>query len=376
MTLIVYGSLYPWAFEIHPLPASPLYLLFHSWDANFADRRIVFDVAVNIGIYIPLGMSAFFAFRRFGNTALELLTPVAIGTSLSASMEMTQLFTPHRQCSSVDLVNNILGSALGVVAGIVFTKIVDIPAAGPAFRVRDRGAVLLLFGWVAALLFPLFPVLSLIAWKEELSAFAGAPLLSPIPTLLRAAEWFGVGRLLFAAGAASPIRWLLVLVLLVPIQFGIINHRPMPADFEGAAVAVLLYFFFGERPQADRLAGIALMVALTLRGLSPFRFEGPARDFLWIPFGGLMSTEWQNGVTILLDKLFEYGASIWLLGRGGLGWVRAAVVVTLVLACIEGLQTRIPGHVAEINDPLLAVLLALGFRALSGKIGMRPSEPT
>jgi hypothetical protein len=127
----------------------------------------------------------------------------------------------------------------------------------------------------------------------------------------------------------------------------------------------LLYHFLGEGPHSDRLAGIALLGALTLRGLAPFYFEGPAQNFLWIPFGGLLATEWQNGISILLGKLFQYGASIWLLDRSGLGAVRATAIVTVILACIEGLQTRIPGHVAEINDPLLAVLIGLGFRALS-----------
>jgi hypothetical protein len=53
-----------------------------------------------------------------------------------------------------------------------------------------------------------------------------------------------------------------------------------------------------------------------------------------------------------------------LLRRAGLGIARATVIVTVVLAGIEALQTRIPGHVAEINDPLLAVLLCLGLRVL------------
>jgi VanZ family protein len=355
----------------HPLAASPIYLLLHSWGADFGDRRFVFDVTVNIAVYVPLGMSAFLAFRRFGSTALELLAPVALGTLLSAALEMAQLFTPNRQCSSIDLMNNILGSALGVVAGIVFTKIVDVPT-DPTFRVRERGAAALLFCWASYLLFPLIPVLSLGIWRAKLSAFANAPLISPVPTMLSAAEWFAVGRLFLAAGARSPIRWLLGLAILVPIQFGIVNHSPMPADFEGVAVAALIYLFLGERPYADRLAGIALLLALALRGLSPFHFEGPPRDFLWIPFGGLLATEWQSGIAILLGKLFAYGASIWLLDRGGMGGVRATGIVTLVLACIEALQTRIPGHVAEINDPLLALLLGLGLRALSHGRLQRP----
>jgi hypothetical protein len=279
-------------------------------------------------------------------------------------MEMVQLFTPHRQCSAVDLVNNILGSALGVLAGFALTKTADVPATVPGFRVRDRSAVALVFCWASSLLFPLFPVVYLGIWRVKLSAFIHAPPISLIPILLNAAEWFAVGRLLLAAGARSPFRWLLVLLLLVPAQFAIVNRSPMPADFEGAAIAALLFHFLGKGPSADRLAGIALLLALTLRGLAPFHFEGPAHGFLWIPFGGLLAAEWQDAIPILAGKLFQYGATIWLLRRAGLGILRATALVTVVLAGIEALQTRIPGHVAEIGDPLLAVLLCLGLRAL------------
>ena len=122
--------------------------------------------------------------------------------------------------------------------------------------------------------------------------------------------------------------------------------------------------FFGRGPSADRLAGIALLLALALGGLSPFHFEGPPQAFLWIPFGGLLGSDWQNAISVLLGKLFRYGCSIWLLHRAGLGTIRATAIVTVVLAGIEALQTWIPGHVAEITDPFLALLLCLGLRAL------------
>ena len=206
VVLIVYGSLYPWVFEARYLPASPLYILLHSWDANLRDRRFLFDVAVNIAVYIPLGMSAYLAMRRFKSHALGILVPVALGTLLSATIEMVQLFTPHRVCSAVDLVNNILGSELGVLAGFAFTQIADVPLTGPVFHVRDRSAIALLFCWVSSLLFPLFPVLSLDIWSAKVSAFTDTLLISPIPILLSAAEWFAVGRLLSMAGSRSPFR--------------------------------------------------------------------------------------------------------------------------------------------------------------------------
>ena len=364
IVLIVYGSLYPWVFEVRHLSASPFYILLHSWSANPQDRRFLFDVAVNIAAYIPLGMSAYLAIRRFRSSTLAVLSPVVLGALLSASVEMVQLFTPHRVCSAVDLVSNISGSASGVLAGFALTQITDIPVAGLGFQFRDRSAVALLFCWVSFLLFPLFPDLLLNDWKTKFAALIQAPLISPVPILLNAAEWFAVGQLLLVTGARSPFRWLLALLLLVPIQFGIINHSPLPADFAGAFLAVLLFHFFGKGPSSDRLAGITLLLGLTLSGLAPFHFADPPQAFLWIPFGGFLDGQWQDAISTLLGKLFRYGGSIWLLHRGGLGTRRATAFVAVVLAGIEVLQTRIPGHVAEVTDPLLAVLLCLGFLAL------------
>jgi VanZ family protein len=351
-------------FEVRHLPANPLYILLHSWGANLRNRRFLFDVAVNIAIYIPLGMSAYLAMRRFKSRALEIVVPVVLGTLLSATMEMAQLFTPHRECSAVDFVNNFLGSVFGMFGGFAFTQIVEVPATGSGLRIRDRSAVALLFSWVAFLLFPLFPTLSLSILRAKLSTFVHASLVSPVPILLNVTEWFAVGRLLLAARVASPFRWLLVLLLLVPAQFAIVNRVPMPSDFAGAALAALLFRFFGNEPRADRAAGMALLLALTLRGLAPFHFEGPAQEFTWIPFAGLLATDWQDAISILLGKLFQYGASIWLLQRAGLGIMGATAIVTVVLAGIEALQTRIPGHVAEISDPLLAVLLCFALCVL------------
>jgi len=330
------------------------------------DRRFIFDVAVNIAIYVPLGMSGYLAFRRLTSTALCVTAPIVSGAVLSASMEMLQLFTPHRQCSTVDLFNNILGSAIGVILGIAFTQVVDIPAR---LAIRDRSSLGLLICWVSFLLFPFFPVLTASLWMAKLSAFIHPPLMDPIPFLLSAAEWFAVGRLVLAAGVRSPVRWFAALLLFLPIQFGILNRNPRTSEWEGASVALLLFFFFRNDRKADLFAGTALLIALTLRGLAPFRFEGPPQSFLWIPFGGFLGIEWQNAMVILLGKLFQYGTSIWLLDRALHGIVRATAIVTMVLAVIVILQTRIPGHVAELTDPLLALALGVTFIALSREGG-------
>jgi len=364
IVLIVYGSFYPWVFEARQLPASPLSILLHSWAIDFQSRKFVSDVAINIAIYMPLGISGYLAFRRFKSTVLEIAAPIAIGASLSACVEMVQLFTPHRECSAVDLVNNILGTVFGVLAGMLFKEIVDVPETGPLFVARDRVAVALLFVWVAFLLFPLFPVLALAEWRVRIFTFIHGPLFRPTPIFLSAAEWFVVGRLLAATGVKSPLLWLLGLLALVPIQFAIIGHTVLPFDFVGPVLGTLLFVALRKGSKADGIAGMLLLVALTVRGLEPFRFEGPGQAFAWIPFIGLLNDTWQPAISVLLGKLFQYGASLWLLSRSFFGLAGATSAVTLVLAAIEVLQTQIPGHIAEMTDPLIGVLLGLAFFVL------------
>jgi len=60
-----------------------------------------------------------------------------------------------------------------------------------------------------------------------------------------------------------------------------------------------------------------------------------------------------------LRKCFWYGSAIWLLRAAGWRLARAAVAVALLLGAIEGIQIHLPGRVAEITDPLLALILAV-----------------
>jgi VanZ family protein len=58
-------------------------------------------------------------------------------------------------------------------------------------------------------------------------------------------------------------------------------------------------------------------------------------------------------------KCFWYGSAVWLLRLAGWRLARAAVAVALLLGTIEVVQIHLPGRVAEITDPLLALILAV-----------------
>jgi VanZ family protein len=325
-----------------------LWLLFHSWE--FATgRRFVADILVNVAIYVPLGMFGYLAFRRF-----RYLGPVALGAVVSGCVEMIQLYTPGRQCSTVDLATNIAGSIVGVLAGVLFERMSG-PVRLELFGGRDRAALALLFCWVAAMLFPLFPDTSLPDWGRKFLAFAEGPWLSPVPLLSAAASWLAVGMMLRSgAGLAATL-------LLIPAQLFIVTRQPLPVQMVGAVVGILALPLV--RRMAPAFPAWAFVAVLLIRGLAPFHPGAHAQPFGWIPFGGFLDSEWQYAIQVFLEKLFYYGTAIWLLRHAGLRWGMAIGSVCVVLACIEVAQIHLPGRTPEITDPILGLLAGFSLSA-------------
>jgi glycopeptide antibiotics resistance protein len=117
-------------------------------------------VVINIGLYVPVGMAAYFVFRRSHNIWPGLLLPVLFGAVVSISVELLQLFIPERHCSSVDVVTNVIGSILGVIAALLFQELsddTDIPHGAIFARIPDGIALALLFCAAAYQTSPFFP---------------------------------------------------------------------------------------------------------------------------------------------------------------------------------------------------------------------------
>lgn len=353
----MYGSLYPLHFVYRNLPLSPVYILLHSWDWA-ATPRFYSDVVINIVIYVPLGMSAHLALRRYGSRLLDIAGPIAIGTLLSASVEMIQLYTPTRLCSAIDLMNNALGSALGVVAGLLLARGTNAwEFRAEDVNIRDARAAGLLCVRLAALVFPFFPVISRFVWIRKLEIFGAQPVISLTQTTLVGAEWFATGLLLTAAGIRRPLRWLLAGTLLLPLQFFILGRAPTPSDFIGAGAGIAAFHFLGKQHGTRKANAVALMAVIATQGLRPFHLSSQPSPFEWMPFTGAMTREWHWGAQILVGKAFDYGSAIWLLLKAGVrGW-RAVLGVAVFLGVIEVAQIWLPPHAAEITDPLMALLI-------------------
>jgi hypothetical protein len=109
---------------------------------------------------------------------------------------------------------------------------------------------------------------------------------------------------------------------------------------------------------------------LIVRGLVPYQWSRAANPFSWIPFSGFLMAERGSDMLELLEKSFWYGSAVWLLRATGWRLVRAAAAVALLLGAIEVIEVHIPGRVAEITDPLLALILAVTLGLLD-----RPQNP-
>jgi len=157
---------------MRPLPDGPVGMLFHAWPPRL-NLSFLRDAVVNVALYVPLGMSAHFAFRKWPPKFFDLYGPVLLGLVLSTSIELAQVFEPVRDASVVDIATNVMGSMLGVVLAVVFETIGGPAATGAVHRrwnrrLADRAALALLF--TGALLSGLG------SWRNVIMAIAAASL--------------------------------------------------------------------------------------------------------------------------------------------------------------------------------------------------------
>ena len=328
-------------------------MLLHTWNPVM-NRFSIRDVVVNIAIYVPLGMIAHLVLRGFWR-------PLLLGFSLSVAMEMIQAFDPTRDTSGLDVLTNVLGTAAGVMLGMLFERVASPKLRHLRFQPVDRGALMLLFLWVGWTLFPFFPAVGLYLPRQRLDLFLRAPVFVPETFLSFTAVWFAVGKMAEAAGFRRVRMWLACSILLVPIQFFVVDRQPLPSQLIGAAFGLLLFIFIEG---AWWPAGI-FPLTLVVRGLAPFHFVPQATAFSLVPFGGFLGDEWQRGTFVLLEKASFYGTAIWLVRQAGVRFIKATGLVAAILLAIELLQIHLPARTPEITDPLLAILVAFALANLS-----------
>lgn len=369
IAFIVYGSLYPFQFDFDRTDLSPFLILLHSWPAKI-DKFAWRDAGVNLLLYFPLGLTAFLVMARRLPRTVAALGTLLLGLTLSASIEMLQVFDGSRTTSLMDVTCNFLGTAAGVVAALIFQPQLARLTGRRKSRRGAAGALLLACTWAGYQLYPFVPLFSRGRLREHLARFTAAPF-SWVEACAAAAEWFAFALLMRSLASRFKAPWLALAMLALPLRLLIVERRLTPAELLGAGIAFVLWSYPEEQPKL--VAGACLLaLAIALRELDPFRFTHPAQSFSWIPFAATFAAEQQNAVVTLLRKAFEYGALIWILRATGYRYLSAGIAVSTALLLLELAQRYLPNRQPEVTDACVAALMACvlwGLQTARGQSG-------
>jgi len=368
VALIVYGSLYPWDFHFDR-HVNAVWVLLHHWPRGWT-RGTLRDTVLNLLLYMPVGAFAFLAMARQRDSAASgraaqprryriVLAAAALGLALSVSMELLQAYDANRDTSPADVVCNAAGTVTGALLALMFQPaLVSMVHRGT--RRSAASAVMLAVFWAGFQLYPLFPSLTSIRLHAGLAFLARPPAIQPVEIWAITAEWFAIWLLLETFDWPVRDLWMAGILVVLPVRIFIPGQTVGWNDVLGAALAMALWCAGAPKRRLRRGAWI-IASAIVLREFAPFHFSSHAMPFSWIPFYATLSSERHIAVVILLRKVFDYGAAVWLFHAIGWSYARAGSSVAAVLLVLELVQRYLPGRTPESTDPVLALLMALAL---------------
>ncbi len=352
--LIAYGSLYPFRFAGVD-GTGPLDLLQR---LSFA-RTTRSDLAANVLLYLPLGASLAWLFATRLGGLLAVIAATAIGALLSFTIELAQLYETRRVASLTDVACNAIGAAAGAfIALAIASTHRRLRASTLSGVLRHPVATALLLSWVGYRLAPFAPVFDPGKWAAAFAPLVEGGWWSPAAILPHALAWLvlilACERL--AAGRARRVAAFAMLVVLI----GRVLFTGMllePAELAGMFIALALGGLLLRLPveRAASLLAAALVVLIAIQGLSPFDFQLAQDRFALVPFGESLTRYRATNLPDMFLRCYSYGALVWLLARSGLSVFPATMLGAGVVFSVELLQTWLPGHTADVTDPLLAI---------------------
>jgi len=369
--VILYGSLYPFAFQARSYPGGPLMYLLSTW-RQWDGRG---DLLANILLYMPFG---FFACKAMpsGLSALpRFLIVLVAGAVLSGGVEAAQFNDAGRVTSMGDLYANAIGTGIGAIVGTLFDKggrrpLVSELAANPV-------EALLLAMFFAYRLFPYVPVIDLHKYWHAVRTMLLAPSM-PLGELFRyLVTWLFIAALIDVLYGAR--RFVFLFAFFCGAEFigkvAVIDNELKLNDIVAAVMAWLVFIVLLRRlPGKFVLFALLFAAMVVIERLQPFYFGAFPHPFGWIPFAGLMHGSIGVNIQAFCQKFYEYGGLIWLLNRGGLSLFGSTMLTAALLFATSFVERWVPGRSAEITDAIMAIVLG-GVFALVRERLHRPFEP-
>ncbi len=364
--IITYGSLFPFNFQFSEIEFSTLSALFHTWTAGTSRG----DVLANVILFIPFGYFGMLATRHNGHL-YRILLVVFLGFIVGVGLQIAQLYLPGRHASLHDAVWNLVGVALGLIAG-------STPLLHPNALVTKRGErevvpMLLIGSWLCYRLMPFIPSIDWQQIKNSLKPLLLHPQVNLVGVFHDTVAWIIIAYLLSIVAHSRRPEWLLLLS--IPVVFGLevlITMNSVSANnVLGAIIGILLWWGIIARIRMRMTrAGIlvvSLMIMLLVVGLKPFELRMMSSTFHWLPFYRFLGGSMLVNIMVLFEKFFLYGSLIWLLRDTGASIRLATIVALIFLMLIELAQTQFIAHTPEITDPILVLITAMLIHSMERK---------
>jgi VanZ family protein len=331
--MIVYASVDPFSAWMAPIPGTP-YFLFAPWPPRYTR----FDIAINIVAYVPIGLALALVGAR-----VRPLTRFAVGTAggalLSLCMESAQMFLPTRDASTIDLLSNAAGAAIGAFVAVFFNAVPGLRNGIRAWRRRvflegrrgDLGLALLGI-WLLAQVNPGIPLFAATydPSLELMSDLAGTLLQAAqsafnvlgvglfLALLVRQRQFFGwavlllIGFELVLKGCAASIL----------LRHAVLETWLKPGVALGILVGALalLAAIWLPRPLRTTLCAIALLSSLVAPLLAPdmWQARAPIALFDW-PYGQLLNFNRLTHAVLVVWPVLASAYLLWLAGQPGWG---------------------------------------------------------
>jgi VanZ family protein len=370
VTLIAYGSLYPFNFKSDAIEGGLLHALSHlSWQRAGRGDRIA-----NLLLYLPLGFCVFLLCARRLPRLPSLLLATLLSALLSLTIEVLQVYISVRVPSLMDLMLNTAGAFLGATAGLAWrglNALMHAPsrAEKPA---RDPGAAFLITLWLSWRFAPFAPQLDLAKLKSALQPLFN-PQLEAGAVFFYLSCWLVVNQAI-AALFSRPRRLEALLIVIAVVLIGrlvVANQAFVAAELAALLLVLPLVVLMHRLTPGPRRAVLVLAVitVLIMESLAPFNFvsEGPSFNLWpvvqWFDAGVADTIEATDWVQVF-GHLFLSGALVWVLREWGAPLNIAVGAATGLALALEAMQSWLPQHDATITDPLLTLAVGLAMRSL------------
>lgn len=367
--LIVFGSLYPFSFSL--TGADELGRLGVLPRAGTTRS----DVAANVLLYVPLGTCLGWLLAPRLGSALAVAAATLIGATLSFGIETAQMFETRRVASLADFACNTAGSFAGACLALAIARTRrNLHSSRFAGLLRHPVAAALLFSWVGYRLAPFAPAIDPAEWAASFAPLAAGDGFATAVFCGHAVAWLAlylVADRLAPGRAARLTAGAMAAVLAGRVLFTGLTLEG--EEIAGMAVALALVALPARVPraQAAGLVAAALLLLVAWNGLSPFDFQLAPDRFVLLPFWESLTQYRAANLAEMFLRCFTNGALVWLLVRSGRTVLSATCAAAAAVFTVELLQTWLPGHTAEITDPLLAVC-AGGLIAVFEREGANP----